>query len=337
MSRAMQRICTILFLLTPWLAAGADQPLTLPDWLATLQEANSITRTASAASVDLAYLVPLSPAEVTSRYQQQLQKAGVRFRISFDGIGNTLSASTESISCIVHIAKADGGSRVRVGCAPEIAQPSSQVIVPGIQFPAVAAIRGQAPPTQPTGLIAIEGWSQALWGMTEKEVLAAFPGEAKILTDDPMNRQYASGLAPVGIDHADIGGIPVRVLFLFDSADKLRAIRFVANSATPFPPPAYSDDQFMRIENALERIYGPPTLRTASTARYIISATLTGSASFLSAWVLPHSLIEISYIPTGVLGVSIDVGGKQTAASILARHPGFIEVHGPHQLWGLLK
>ncbi len=99
--------------------------------------------------MDLSYLVPLPPSDVTSRYQQQLQKAGVRSRISFDGIGNTISASTETISCIVHIAEADKGSRVRVDCAPQIAQPSSQVIVPSLQSPAVAEKPGQAAAIQP--------------------------------------------------------------------------------------------------------------------------------------------------------------------------------------------
>jgi hypothetical protein len=146
--RTLQRIWTILFLLAPWPAAGADQSLNVPDWLAPLPEAKSITRTASATSVDLSYLVPLSPTEAAGRYQERLQKAGVRFGVNFDGIGNAISASTESISCIVHISEADSGSRVRVSCAPEIPQPSSQVIAPSTQSPAVAENR-QAVPIQP--------------------------------------------------------------------------------------------------------------------------------------------------------------------------------------------
>lgn len=138
----MQRIWAILFLLAPWLAAGpdADQPLTLPDWLATPQDATSVTTTTSTASVDLAYLLPLPPNDVTSRYQKQLEKAGVRFKTSFDGIGNAISASTESVSCMVRIAEADNGSHVRIGCASTSAKPTSQATPLPVQ---------SASPTQP--------------------------------------------------------------------------------------------------------------------------------------------------------------------------------------------
>jgi len=301
-------------MLAPLLAAGADQSLSLPDWLVTLQEANSLTQTASADSVDLSYLVPLPPTEVTSRYQQQLQKAGVRFRINFDGIGDTISASTESISCIVHVAEADIGSRVRVGCAPEIARPSSQEIVPSVQSAAVAAISGQAAAIAPISGTDIEGWSQARWGMTQEQVLSAFPGEAKILTGDLVNRQFVRGIATVGINRADIGGIPVRVLFLFDGAGKLHGIRFVPSAAFP------SDDQFMRMADALAGVYGAPTIRAVRDTRQHPLATPN---SFVSAWVFPNSVIELVYIPPLSLILSIDKRNNQTTESIMASWPGF--------------
>jgi hypothetical protein len=162
----------------------------------------------------------------------------------------------------------------------------------------------------------INGWSHARWGMTQQQVLSAFPGEAKILKGDWLNRQFGPrGLAQVGINRGDIGGIPVRVLFFFDGAGKLDGIRFVANSASP------SDDQFTRMEDALAGEYGAPTLRGAK-----------GKSSFLSAWVFPNSVSQLVYVPTIMLNVAIDKRTKQTAKSLMA---GFAEVHGRHQLSGL--
>jgi hypothetical protein len=342
----MQRIRVILFLLAPWLAARADQLLTLPDWLAMPQEAHNVTRTASATSVDISYLAPLPPTEVTSRYEQQLQKAAVRFSTSFDGIGNAISASTESISCMLRIADADSGFRVRVACASQIEPASSQAISPSVQSPrAVAAIPRQPALAPPVGRTEIEGWSQARWGMTQKQVLSAFPGEATILRDDWTNRNFgARGIATVGVDSADMGGIPVRVLFFFDGTGKLDGIRFVADTAPPFPTPDASDDQFTRMENALAGVYGAPTLRAASTAAIIISPTRKGSASFVSAWVFPNSVVQLTYIPPPpmlglprVLNLSIDKRTNQTAESIMASRPDLAEVRGTHQLWGRLR
>ena len=305
----MQRIWTILFLLAPWLAAGADQPLALPDWLVTPQEATSVTTTASGdASVDLSYLLPLPPTEVTSKYQKRLEKAKVRFKTSFDGIGDTISASTETISCMVRIAEAGSGSHVRVDCAPEIAQPSP--LVPNVQ--SLVANPGQATP--PKGPKDVHGWSQARWGMTQEQVLSAFPGEANIPTDDPSNRLYGPrGLATVGIDHADIGGIPVRVHFLFDPAGKLDGIRLPAESVSP------SADQFARVGEALTRQYGLPALLGASMAT--IPKT---EAGVFMAWVFPTSVIKVTYFPTGWLTTSIDKRSNQTAESIRAGLAGYL-------------
>jgi hypothetical protein len=432
----MQRIWTVLFLLAPWLACG-DQTLNVPDWLATPPEAQGVAKVASTASLDLAYLVALSPAEVTSRYERQMQKAGVRFSTSFDGIGNAISASTESVSCIVHITEADSGSRVRIGCAPEVARTSSQVIVPSgaptavaapqvvtrpvvkppvvtssgaghlvaghsfatppvttpsvahpvkappvggsaaaaaptvaassptartvaatpstatpvaatpvatlpvtplpvaarsatappvearavttppVSAPPTATIPRQTAPSLPLGP-AIEGWSQARWGMTQQQVLGAFPGEARILTGDLSRRRFGSrGIATVEISHADIGGIPVRLLFFFDGAGKLDGIRFVTDLESP------SDDQFTKMEDALVGVYKAPTLRAAM-----------GKSAFNSAWVLPNSVVELAYVRTELLNLCIDRRSSQTAQSIRASWPGFTEVRGTRQLRG---
>jgi hypothetical protein len=314
MSRTMQRIWTILFLLIAWLADGADQPLILPDWLATLQEANSVTTSASDASIDLAYLVSLPPHDVIGRYQKQLEKAGVRFTTSFDGIGNTIAASTETISCMVRIAETDSGSRVHVGCAPRIAQPSPQAPDPSVETRTVAAVPGQAVPSRPGAAKNVDGWSKARWGMTQKQVLNAFSGEARVLTDNSLDRNFSwRGIATVGIDSEAIGGIPVRVFFLFDSTGKLDGIRFNESSSSPV------NDHYMRMESALAGVYGAPTLRAVQDTRQYPLATVKG---FLSAWVLPNSVIYLSYInPTSLL--SMDKRTNQTTESIMASWPGF--------------
>lgn len=322
----------ILLMFEPWLATGAGQALSVPRSLDALPGATEVTNAASPNSVNLSYAVLLSPSEVTHRYQEQLEKAGVTFTLGFDGIGNQISASTEDESCVVRIAEAGGGSNVRVACAPAVAHSASASII--VSTPPIGGLEDAAS-IYTTGSTNLEGWSKARWGMSEQQVLKVFPREARVLTDDVADRTFGPrGIATVGIDSASLGGIPLRVLFLFGNAGMLNGVRFVANSSSAFPPPSVSDDQFMRIENALAGIYGAPTLRAASVAAITLSLTRKGSASFLSAWVLPKSVIEISYIPTVVLNVSIDEEYNQSAKSILASRPDLVKVPS-HKLWGL--
>jgi hypothetical protein len=164
----------------------------------------------------------------------------------------------------------------------------------------------------------VDGWSHARWGMNQQQVLSAFPGAAKILTGDGLNRKWGPrGLAMVGIDRASIGAIPVHVFFFFDGQGKLDGLRLPATSASP------SDDQFTKMEDALMGEYGGPTVRGAK-----------GKSSFLSAWVFPNGVIELVYVPKIMLNVVIDKRNKQTAESIMA---GFSEVHGRHPLSGLFS
>jgi len=163
----------------------------------------------------------------------------------------------------------------------------------------------------------IEGWSQARWGMTQNQVLKAFPGEARILTGDQSRRRFGSrGLATVEISGADIGGIPARLLFFFDGDGKLDGIRFVSDLASP------SDDQFWKMANALVGVYKAPTLRG-----------IMGKSAFNSAWLLPNSVVELAYVRAKLLNLCIDRRSSQTAESIKASWPGF-ELQGT-QLSGL--
>jgi hypothetical protein len=155
----------------------------------------------------------------------------------------------------------------------------------------------QSPPTGTNGLTDPEGWSQAHWGMTEKQVLSAFHGEAKVLTGDRMNRQYKDRLATVGIDHVAIGEIEARALFLFDGAGELDMIRLLVAHG--------SDDQFTTLEETLSKQHGEPQLRGGK------------SSAFLAAWMFPRSVVELFYIPSLVLTVAFDKRSNQTADSIM--------------------
>lgn len=349
MVRAMHGIRTILLLLAPGIALGANQSVSLPDWLTPVQGATSVIRIDSDGSVDLTFVAPSSPADAIKRYQQQMDKAGATYRISFDGIGSSIAASTGSLSCIIQIAEAERGARVRVGCVPETAQPNARGAAPAMQQSAAAppsakagvvksaevksteaksaAVRpAEVPPSSetPRGVIRpvvvpnqdsadIAGWSQARWGMTQAQILNAFPGEAKILTDNPSTRQYGSrGLATVGISHADIRGVPVRMLFLFDRSGGLDGIRM------PATPASASGKEHDAMEKALTLVYGAPSLRAAQS-----SAEGAAQKGLVAVWLMPTSVIQLNYFPGEWLSVSIDKRAEQTPKSIMASWPGY--------------
>jgi hypothetical protein len=145
--------------------------------------------------------------------------------------------------------------------------------------------------------------SRARWGLTQEQVLKAFPGEAKSLADDiSINRQWGPDrLAMVEIHYADIGQIPARVFFLFDGAGKLDAMRFVPNSAF------ISEAFFIQMEAALTSEFGVPTLRT------------TEKVTHLTAWVFSDTVAQVNYIPNIVLNLCIDKKGNRTAEAFMTR------------------
>ena len=114
----MKRSLVILLAIGQWFAHGSDLPLATPTWLAEFPQASDVTRAASPGALTSSYFVPLPPAAVVDFYRAKLQKAGVEFNASFDGIGNTIAASAEDVACVVRIAESDNGSRVRTNCAP---------------------------------------------------------------------------------------------------------------------------------------------------------------------------------------------------------------------------
>ncbi len=66
------------------------------------------------------------------------------------------------------------------------------------------------------------GWRAARWGMTQDEVLKAFPTEAKPL-DPPLKLADANKVA-IGIDKHAIGATEFLAKFVFDPAGKLALV-----------------------------------------------------------------------------------------------------------------
>jgi hypothetical protein len=183
---------------------------------------------------------------------------------------------------------------------------------------------------------ATEIYSHIRWGMTEEQVLGAFPealGETTSLmaSPDPMDRSLKTRLSTVALNLRDARGIPVlSVHFFFDFAGKLNAVLYSECSPSP------ADDQFTRMENTLTSEYGTPTFRgVQDTRRHPILGIVPQrefSTAFVSAWLLPNSVIQINYLPWGRLDVWMEKRTNQTKATIL---PDYTEVHGAHQLLGV--
>jgi uncharacterized small protein (DUF1192 family) len=93
--------------------------LSLPDWLGNYPKSSGVTATASRLTLDVFYNSPAETDAIVAHYQAQMRAAGVKFTVTFDGIGNTISASSSDKSCTVRISDGETGSRVRVSCAPK--------------------------------------------------------------------------------------------------------------------------------------------------------------------------------------------------------------------------
>jgi type VI secretion system protein VasI len=145
----------------------------------------------------------------------------------------------------------------------------------------------------------IEGWPKAQWGMTEKQVLAAFHGDAKVLMGEPAGRQFKDRLATVGIDDVAVGGVSFRALFLFDSSGGLARISLPLDLTSP------ADDQFRQIESFLAGKYGEPLRGVSEKNR------------FQSAWMLPTSMIVLDYLRPVALTLRFDRRTEQTTGSLM--------------------
>ncbi|HTX34337.1 MAG TPA: hypothetical protein VME43_04920 [Bryobacteraceae bacterium] len=88
------------------------------------------------------------------------------------------------------------------------------------------------------------GWTKAKWGMTDDQVLAAFPGQAARLDPPELNG------ARVSIKSIELSGAEFRVYFIPDAAGHLRAV--ILNAVKP------TGALFQSLENLLVAKYGRP-------------------------------------------------------------------------------
>ncbi len=94
-------------------------------------------------------------------------------------------------------------------------------------------------------------WRAARWGMTEDEVLAAFPGEAKRL-ESPLKLKDGNTVA-VGIEKHAIGDTEFTVRFVFEPPGKLALVSL----RTPLK--AYAKPEaFLATKKVLVERLGPP-------------------------------------------------------------------------------
>lgn len=123
----MKRLLAMLLPLAQCFAGGApDQPLSLPDWLGNFPQSSNVATTASPLTLDVSYNAPAELDAIVAYYQAKMRAAGVKFTVTFDGIGNTISASSSDKSCTIRIGVSEMGSRVRVSCAPKSEATASQ-------------------------------------------------------------------------------------------------------------------------------------------------------------------------------------------------------------------
>lgn len=154
------------------------------------------------------------------------------------------------------------------------------------------------------------GWRGARWGMTEEEVLAAFPGEARRL--EKPQKLADGNTVGIGIDRHVVGGTELRVRFVFDPGGKLALVSLRTDAGTYAPVAA-----FEATRDALAARLGPPAA-TSADANYVDMRQ--------ASWWTAQSRVDVKYIP-GVVVVlySPTDGGPPARAAVpplLARPPG---------------
>jgi glucose/arabinose dehydrogenase len=80
-------------------------------------------------------------------------------------------------------------------------------------------------------------WRGARWGMTEEEVLTAFPGEARRL--EKPEKLPDGNTVSIGIDEHAVGATKLRVRFVFDPAGRLALVSLRTDPKTYAEPAAF--------------------------------------------------------------------------------------------------
>jgi hypothetical protein len=123
-------------------------------------------------------------------------------------------------------------------------------------------------------------WRGARWGMTQDEVLAAFPGEARRL-EKPQTLADGNVVA-LGVDRFVVGATDFRVRFVFDAAGKLALVSLRTDPSTYARPEA-----FVVTRAALAERLGAPGADSSDSSYVDLRQT---------SWWTPRSRIDVKYV-----------------------------------------
>lgn len=129
-----------------------------------------------------------------------------------------------------------------------------------------------------------DGWRAAKWGMTEAEVLSAFPGEVERLKKP--ERLVNGPNCTLGIPTYRIQSMEYGVMFGFDEQGGLSLVR-IAPSDEGVPHLA----AFGVLENLLTEKYGKPTSTKDDVGRSRM-------------WRLPRTVVSLTYLSFPQIGKS---------------------------------
>ncbi len=148
------------------------------------------------------------------------------------------------------------------------------------------------------------GWRAARWGMTQDEVLAAFPGEASRL--EGAVKLADGNTVAVGIEKHAIGGTDFRVRFVFDPAGKLALVSLRTDPKTYAKP-----EVFLAARKALEQRLGAPGAES-SDDNFVDLRQVT--------WWTPRDRVDLKHVngTVVVLYSPTDGGPKPEVPPLLA-------------------
>ena len=129
----------------------------------------------------------------------------------------------------------------------------------------------------------VQGWRSARWGMTEEEVLAAFPNEAKRL-EKP--EKYGIVIATVGIKKLQVAGSDFVVHFSFDTEKK----RLKQVNLKPDPASKSLNVMLPTLERDLTEKYGKPDFASNQAPR------VAGMKVMTRSWKKGATRIELKYV-----------------------------------------
>lgn len=130
------------------------------------------------------------------------------------------------------------------------------------------------------------GFEAARWGMRVDEVLAAFPGEARRLEREEALEN--GNVVAAGIDRRRIGGVELRVRFVFSPERGLALVSLRTPERDRAPADAYR-----QVRAALAARHGWPGVETRDDQ--IVDQRQT-------RWTLGRTTVDAKYIP-GVVAV----------------------------------